>query len=78
VLGAPPGTRTPNPRIKSPNPVISSGFGLCQLVSLPQVSNKAPCRCVPFGVDPFHGHRALIEHRDRGSVLHPTIDAGEW
>jgi hypothetical protein len=51
---------------------------LCQLVSLPQVSNKAPCRCVPFGVDPFHGHRALIEHRDRGSVLHPTIDAGEW
>jgi hypothetical protein len=51
---------------------------LCQLVSFPQVSNKSPCRWVPFGAAPVHGHRAPIEHRDRGSVLHPAIEAGEW
>ena len=68
--GAPPGTRTPNPRIKSPNPVISFGFGLCQLVSSPQVSDESPCRRVPSSAAPVHGHRALMEHRDRQSVLH--------
>ena len=70
ATGAPPGTRTPNPRIKSPNPVISSGFGLCQLVSFPQVSNELPCRWVSSSASPVHGHRALMEHRDRQSVLH--------
>ena len=70
ATGAPPGTRTPNPRIKSPNPVISFGFGLCQLVSFPQVSNESPGRRVPSSAAPVHGHRALMEHRDRLSVLH--------
>ena len=70
ATGAPPGTRTPNPRIKSPNPVISSGFGLCQLVSFPQVGNESPCRRVPSSAAPVHGHRALMEHSDRQSVLH--------
>jgi hypothetical protein len=70
AVSAPPGTRTPKPRIKSPNPVISSGFGLCQLVSFPQVSDESPCRRVPSSAAPVHGHRALMEHRDRQSVLH--------
>jgi hypothetical protein len=52
------------------NPVISSGFGLCQLVSFPQVSNESPCRRVASSAAPVHGHRALMEHRDRQSVLH--------
>jgi hypothetical protein len=63
--GAPPGTRTPNPRIKSPNTVISFGYGLCQLVSFPQVSNESLCRRVPSSAAPVHGYRALMEHRDR-------------
>jgi hypothetical protein len=69
-VSAPPGTRTPNPRIKSPNPVISSGFGLGQRVSFPQVSNESPGRRVPSSAAPVHGHRAPMEHRDRQSVLH--------
>ena len=69
-MSAPPGTRTPNPRIKSPNPVISSGFGLGQRVSFPQVSNESPGRRVPSSAAPVHGHRAPMEHRDRQSVLH--------
>ena len=76
ATGAPPGTRTPNPRIKSPNPVISSGFGLCQLVSFPQVGNESPCRPVPSSAAPEHGHRALLEHRDRQPVLHRRTRLG--
>ena len=70
VTGAPPGTRTPNPRIKSPNRVISSEFDSCRLMSFPQVSNESPGRRVPSSAAPVHGHRALMEHRDRQSVLH--------
>ena len=43
---------------------------MCQLVSFPQVSNESPGRRVPSSAAPAHGHRALMEHRDRLSVLH--------
>jgi hypothetical protein len=43
---------------------------LCQLVSFPQVSDESPGRRVPSNAAPVHGHRALMEHRDRLSVLH--------
>jgi hypothetical protein len=34
-----------------------------------QVSGNVPCRRVLSDVSSFHGHRALIEHRDGASVL---------
>jgi hypothetical protein len=67
---APPGTRTRTRGLRAPNPVISFGFGLCQLVSFPQVSNEPPGHRMPSSAAPVHGHRALMEHRDRRSVLH--------
>ena len=68
--GAPPGTRTPNPRIKSPNPVMSPRSGACQPVLSSQVSVGGRCRRVPAGVGCLRGHRAPIAHRRRQSVLH--------
>jgi hypothetical protein len=69
ATGAPPGTRTPNPRIKSPNPVMSSGFGLCQLVSFPQVGDEPLCRPMSAQAGYLPGHRAPMEHRDWRLVL---------
>jgi len=72
--GLEPRTRGLRARTRSYRP----GFDSCQLVSFPQVSNKSPCHWVPFGAAPVHRNRALIEHRDGGSVLHRSIEAGEW
>ena len=81
VTGAPPGTRTPNPRIKSPNPTISSWFDWCRLVSFPQASDESLCRHVSARAGCLGGHRAPIEHRrtircsiDRpgGGVVEPS------
>jgi hypothetical protein len=69
ATGAPPGTRTPNPRIKSPDPAVSPQSGACRLVSFPQVGAGGRCRHVSVDVGYFHGHRAPIEHRTRWSVL---------
>jgi hypothetical protein len=62
--GAPPGTRTPNPRIRSPNPVMSSYSGLCRPVPFPQASDEPLCRPVPAQAGYLAGHRAPMEHRD--------------
>ena len=35
ATGAPPGTRTPNPRIKSPNPAMPARSSACRLMSFP-------------------------------------------
>jgi hypothetical protein len=67
--GAPPGTRTPNPRIKSPNPVVSPRSDWCRLVSSPQLSHASLCRRVSGSAGYFRGHRAPIEHRDWQPVL---------
>jgi hypothetical protein len=69
AVSAPPRTRTPNPRIKSPNPVISCWFGACRLVSFLQVSDESLCRPVSARTVHLHGHRAPIEHRGRQPVL---------
>jgi hypothetical protein len=62
--GAPPGTRTPNPRIKSPNPVMSSWFGWCRPVPFPQASDEPLCRPVSAQTGHLPGPRAPMEHRD--------------
>ena len=72
ATGAPPGTRTPNPRIKSPNLAVPAWVSACRLVSFPQVSVGPRCRPVAAGADYFRGHRAPIEHRTRWPVLGRT------
>jgi hypothetical protein len=63
LSGAPPGTRTPNPRIESPNPVMSSWFGACRLVPFPQASDEPLCRPVSAQAGYLPGRRAPMEHR---------------
>ena len=49
ATGAPPGTRTPNPRIKSRKPVVSPRADACRLMSFPPVNAEGDavvCRYV--------------------------------
>ena len=69
ATGAPPGTRTPNPRIKSPNLAVPARSAACWPVSFAQVGAGYRCRRVSVGVGCFRGHRAPMEHRDRQPVL---------
>jgi len=75
--GAPPGTRTPNPRIKSPNLVVSRQVAGCRPKSILRATANVPCRRMPSDVGSFHGHRALIEHRDSAPVLDALTGARE-
>ena len=65
ATGAPPGTRTPNSRIKSPNPAMPARSSACRLMTFPHASGGSHGRGVSAGVGYLRGHRAPMEHRDR-------------
>jgi hypothetical protein len=77
AVSAPPGTRTPKPRIKGPNLVMSSRFDFCQPVPVLQVSDESRCRRMPAQADYLRGHRALMEHHDWHLVLDRQTGWGE-
>jgi hypothetical protein len=77
AMSAPPGTRTPNPRIKSPNLVLSSWFGSCRLVPFPQASDEPLCRPMSAQAGYLPGHRAPMEHHDWHLVLDRQTGWGE-
>ena len=76
-MSAPPGTRTPNPRIKSPNLVMLFWFGVCRVMPFPQVSDGRLCRPMSAQAGYLPGHRAPMEHRDRHLVLDRQTGLGE-
>jgi hypothetical protein len=72
VMGAPPGTRTPSWRIKSPIPDMSGCVGSGHLLPFPQVNLESPCQSVPPRTGPVHRSRARTGARPAADVLAPT------
>ena len=60
ATGAPPGTRTPNSRIKSPNPAMPARSSACRLMSFPHARGGSHGGGVSAGLGYLRGH---TEHR---------------